>query len=82
MATATRAAVGERTTATGADPNRVFEFRYKVIDLDDLISSHDATLAVNPRFPSELQPRFEGIDTPHVRERKPRDRTFSRGRGM
>ncbi len=30
---------------------------YAIVDLDDLIASHDQSLARNPRFPAELQPR-------------------------
>jgi hypothetical protein len=31
--------------------------RYAVVDLDDLITSHDSILNLNPKFPQELQPR-------------------------
>lgn len=31
--------------------------RYAIVDLEDLITSHDSTLNVNPKFPQELQPR-------------------------
>ena len=31
--------------------------RYAIIDLDNLITSHDSTLNLNPKFPQELQPR-------------------------
>ncbi len=34
--------------------------RYAIVELDDLIASHDRDLARNPRFPAELQPRDRG----------------------
>lgn len=48
------------TTATGADPNKPYEFRFRVMPLDEVVASH-----VNPRNPSPnpaytapgLQPR-------------------------
>lgn len=33
---------------------------YAIADLDDLTASHDASLARNPKFPAELQPRDRG----------------------
>jgi len=53
-----RPIIGSETMATGADPNKSFDFRYKVVELDDLIASHDAGIGVNPAFPKELQPRI------------------------
>lgn len=34
-----------------------YEFAYEVKSLDDLIASNDQAYGVNPRYPSELQPR-------------------------
>jgi hypothetical protein len=53
--------IGHTTEAYGADPSdvdRTYSFRYKVVDMDDLIPSHTDTLTVNPKYPSELQPRI------------------------
>ena len=61
---------GNTTTATGPDPTQVFEFRYRVIPLAQLIASHDATLAVNPDFPSVLQPRIRGREASRLQVRK------------
>jgi hypothetical protein len=48
------------TEATGADPNKPYQFRLKVVSLDDLVASHGDNLAPNPAFPQELQPRDRG----------------------
>ena len=58
--TPTASIVGNRSKASGPDPKRVFEFRYKVVELSSLQASHDEALAVNPNFPKELQPRIRG----------------------
>jgi hypothetical protein len=50
--------VGKETEATGPDPNKKYTFRYRVVSLDDLVPSHLDTLAANPAFPAELQPRL------------------------
>lgn len=47
-----------RTFAYGVDPNRRYEFRYRLVELDDLIASHDDNLNPNPAYPQELQPRL------------------------
>ena len=47
-----------RTTAFGVDPNTVYEFRYRVASLGDLVASHTDGLMPNPQFPRELQPRL------------------------
>ncbi len=33
------------------------DVRYAIVDVDDLISSHDTNLRVNPNYPQDLQPR-------------------------
>ena len=53
---------GNVTTATGADVSREYEFRYRVMELDDVIASHHVPSATappipNPRYPADLQPR-------------------------
>lgn len=44
--------------AVGADPNKVYRVRYKVVSLDDLNASHTDGLALNPKYPQALQPRM------------------------
>lgn len=44
------------STAYGMDRSS-YDFAYEVKDLADLITSNDALYGVNPRYPSELQPR-------------------------
>jgi hypothetical protein len=52
--------VGMETKAFGADPSNPhrYEFRYKVIELRDVITSHLENLEPNPAYPKELQPRI------------------------
>lgn len=50
----------QRAVAMGADPSKRYEFRYRVVDLGDLVPSHRANGAPNPAFPQELQPRDRG----------------------
>jgi len=52
--------VGRAVSATGADPNIVYEFQYKLVELDDLITSNTDAGAPNPRYAQELQPRLRG----------------------
>lgn len=51
---------GDRTEAFGADPSKAitYDFRYKIVDIDELISSHTDRLTPNPRYLPELQPRL------------------------
>lgn len=62
MVTMTKTEVfGDRTEAYGADPSdatKTYEFRYKVVELGDLIASHTDTLEPTPDYPRELQPRL------------------------
>ncbi len=44
------------TTAFGMDGTS-YDMAYEVKSLDDLIASNDAAYGVNPKYPSELQPR-------------------------
>jgi hypothetical protein len=47
---------GKTTMATGIlDPNKTYNFRYKIIDLDDAITSHDMGFKENTMYPRELQ---------------------------
>lgn len=46
----------ETQTAHGLDGSS-YEFAYEVKSLSDLIASNDSAYGVNPRYPSELQPR-------------------------
>ena len=62
-ATATKELIGIDTEAFGADPSqtdRVYQFRYRVVDLDDVIPSHNDNLTPNEDYPDELQPRLRG----------------------
>ena len=61
VAERTRTLVGIETEAFGADPSqidKVYQFRYRVVDLDDVIPSHTDALTPNPDYPQELQPRL------------------------
>lgn len=52
---------GIETEAFGADPSqidRVYQFRYRVVGLDDVIPSHNDNLTPNSDYPAELQPRL------------------------
>ena len=50
-----------QTFARGAiDKSVKYEFDVEVVDLDDLIPSHLDSMAENPNFPQELQPRVRG----------------------
>jgi hypothetical protein len=52
-----------RTLSVGRESKAVTErgsevnTRYAIVDLEDLITSHDSVLNANPKFPQELQPR-------------------------
>ena len=41
-----------------ADPLRKYEFRYRLVSLEDVIASHTQALDVDPRYPGYLQPRM------------------------
>lgn len=45
------------TEAFGADPNRRYTFRYRLVSLDSLITSNTDTGAINPAYDPTLQPR-------------------------
>lgn len=50
---------GISTTALGMDGLTRYEFEFKIVNMDDLVISHDPfTFEVNPDFPEELQPRI------------------------
>lgn len=43
------------------DPARSYEFRYRLVDLEDLVVSHDPwSMAENPAYAREIQPRNRG----------------------
>ena len=48
---------GNGTTTIHALDGSSYDFAYEVKSLDDLIASNDQAYGVNPRYPSELQPR-------------------------
>ena len=52
-------AIGPKDVKTIAlDPEgNEYQFEYKVVDLDELITSHSDALEENPNYPQELQPR-------------------------
>ncbi len=45
------------TRAFGSDPSRVYEFRYRVVGLDELITSNTDLGTINPAYDPTLQPR-------------------------
>jgi len=56
-----KAVYGHTTESFGADPSdldKSYDFRYKVLSLDDVITSHTDNMAPNPEYPQELQPRI------------------------
>lgn len=52
--------VGKRTQAVGPDPNQKFDMEYELVELDDIVTSHDTKLRENPAFPKDAQPRNRG----------------------
>ena len=64
MVTATqirKGVLGIETEAFGEDPSqidRVYQFRYRVVELDDVIPSHNDNLTPNKDYLAELQPRL------------------------
>jgi hypothetical protein len=51
------ATVGKEVETFGQDPRVKYAVRYELVEMDDLVTSNTATGAVNPEFPTELQPR-------------------------
>ncbi len=52
---------GGTTEALGSNPadmDTTYEFRYRVANLSDVITSHDDAYQPNPNYPQELQPRI------------------------
>jgi hypothetical protein len=43
--------------AFGSDPSRIYEFRYRVVEMDELIASNTDQGGVNPAYDQTLQPR-------------------------
>ncbi len=41
--------------AFGPDPNKAYDFRWKIVELDDLVTSHGLDGNVNKAFPADLQ---------------------------
>jgi len=59
-ATKPKVAYGHTTESFGADPSDIdksYEFRLKVVSLDDVITSHKDNFVINTDYPKELQPR-------------------------
>ena len=52
-----RGFMGGTTTARGADPTKTYDLRWRLVEMDDLIASHDSVGNVNAAYPPELQPR-------------------------
>jgi len=48
---------GDTSTASGPDMDKDYNFKYKIMDLEDVIASHTTAMAPNPKYTSELQPR-------------------------
>ena len=54
-------AIAPRATSTArgiSDPSQVYEFRYRAVPLDELVTSHTPSFGENPAYPRELQPRI------------------------
>ncbi|MHB1000470.1 MAG: NlpC/P60 family protein [Armatimonadota bacterium] len=51
-------AEGKKVTATGADPNVEYQFKHKIVELDDLVPSHTDMLGLHPEYPADWQPRL------------------------
>ena len=49
---------GAVPSSEGGEPRRSYRFRWRLVDLDDLVTSHKDTFEPDQRFPSELQPRL------------------------
>ena len=47
----------DETYAYGTDPRRSYRFRYRLVDLDDLIASNTDGGGINPAYDASLQPR-------------------------
>jgi hypothetical protein len=52
--------IGKDTEAVDSETGSKYKFKYKVVDINDLIPSHTDLLEVNPNYTSELQPRIRG----------------------
>ncbi|KAB8142955.1 hypothetical protein F8S13_11980 [Chloroflexia bacterium SDU3-3] len=52
------ASASAETRAFGADPNKVYRFRYRLVDLDQLVTSNTDTGGINPAYDARLQPRM------------------------
>jgi len=52
-----RELVGDETWSYGPEANQRLEHRLKVVELDDLVVSHDLRGQENPAYPQDLQPR-------------------------
>ncbi len=48
---------GATTKAFGNDPNKTYDFQFKVVSLSSLIASNTSTGSVNPDYDPTLQPR-------------------------
>ena len=60
--------VGIETEAFGSDPSqidKVYQFQYRVVELDAVIPSHTDTLLPNSEYPQELQPRLRDRAAKH-----------------
>jgi hypothetical protein len=54
---APNAADRSHARAFGSDPSRIYAFRYRVVELDELIASNTDQGGVNPAYDQTLQPR-------------------------
>lgn len=61
-----KAVVGKTTKAFGADPAKSYDFQYKLVELEDLVTSHLDNFEVNPKYPAELQPRIRSREMSRV----------------
>lgn len=55
------APTGETTTAIGVTTHADYNLQFKIVDLFDLVVSHDLNFVLNKYFPQELQGRFREL---------------------
>ena len=48
---------GGRTGKAVTERGTEIEYRYQLMDADDLVTSHNTSMNVDPKYPTELQPR-------------------------
>lgn len=54
---------GVETYAMGVKLKETWRMQYRLVEMDDLVASHDIRFELNPRFPQELQARMRNLQT-------------------